>query len=825
MAGLVQQRRSLAEYASSLDARIERLLAEAKKYGVPVPREPRSVGRSTQQHGGLMEFSPPPRRARALPFGRPKATRVPSYIKRAKKVFSSPVPRPRPPARQRGEAWNLSFSPGGSMSTQKLDRVYRTFQDESDDDDESEDVPADEDIQLSAFSGSPRVDKSESKIAVPGKNLLDILLSGAYMRSNVLKFASFTDTMKLCAVCKGLAKVLTPWKARCDILAAQASLYLPDKYPKGYKKLFFGLLWPSRFKWQRASAVREEDFKIRVAVRFRPGQFGRAGPSVVLPLHQRGRMIRQGKLEASRLFEKDTKKELLEALVKSHALDPKLIQAVLEAERLRVATDTAQSISAQRERAAWQGGATSTPGGYGSNNMYSAERKERKRISDAKSRGDGSKGTAPVVRAADSLAEALALVGTDPASGAAGAKTDEDEKLMASTKRRNVRVMALQPSQVLMFMPGVGVQPFQFDSVHDGKALQSQVYDRVAKDSVVTALNGFNACILCYGQTGSGKTYTMFGPDGIFDALKEGIAEGRVPGASGIVTRAWLELTQGAQALRRRFGIRTRFYAQYVQVYQEKVTDLLTGTEVRTRMQTNEDGGSQLTLHGAAQSKLTSLDELVSVLRVGEARKKYAETAMNVRSSRAHTILIINITQTNPGTQQTARSTLHLVDLAGSEKIKLSRVEGMRRAEAIGINQSLLALGKVIAALVESRSHVPYYDSKLTLLLRGAFRGNSRTTALVTCRPDDAFGEQTLHSLRFGQRAGLITNRAKIASSSVEAAVAGIQEALMSCQRQMRAMEARGNSGLKVYATLRARYKDLRQKQEELQSAAADRGE
>ena len=62
----------------------------------------------------------------------------------------------------------------------------------------------------------------------------------------------------------------------------------------------------------------------------------------------------------------------------------------------------------------------------------------------------------------------------------------------------------------------------------------------------------------------------------------------------------------------------------------------------------------------------------------------------------------------------------------------------------MGINSSLLVLGKCIAALVEESSHVPYYESKLTMLVKGAFGGNSRTTVLVNCRGDDAYGDETL---------------------------------------------------------------------------------
>ena len=57
-------------------------------------------------------------------------------------------------------------------------------------------------------------------------------------------------------------------------------------------------------------------------------------------------------------------------------------------------------------------------------------------------------------------------------------------------------------------------------------------------------------------------------------------------------------------------------------------------------------------------------------------------------------------------------------------------------------------MGKVIAALVEGKSHVPYLETKLTTLLKGALGGASRTTALICCRQDDAQADETLQALR-----------------------------------------------------------------------------
>jgi Kinesin motor domain len=69
---------------------------------------------------------------------------------------------------------------------------------------------------------------------------------------------------------------------------------------------------------------------------------------------------------------------------------------------------------------------------------------------------------------------------------------------------------------------------------------------------------------------------------------------------------------------------------------------------------------------------------------------------------------------------------LHMVDLAGSERLKKSASEGQRKKEALHINSSLTALGKVVMALdpTSGANHVPYRDSKLTRLLQNSLGGN-----------------------------------------------------------------------------------------------------
>ena len=107
---------------------------------------------------------------------------------------------------------------------------------------------------------------------------------------------------------------------------------------------------------------------------------------------------------------------------------------------------------------------------------------------------------------------------------------------------------------------------------------------------------------------------------------------------------------------------------------------------------------------------------------------------------------------------------LNLVDLAGSERVRVTQATGQRLEESKSINQSLSALGNVIAALTDKklRSHIPYRDSKLTRILEDSLGGNCKTTMMAMISPSaDAFGE-TQSTLKFATRAKKIKNEARI---------------------------------------------------------------
>lgn len=98
-----------------------------------------------------------------------------------------------------------------------------------------------------------------------------------------------------------------------------------------------------------------------------------------------------------------------------------------------------------------------------------------------------------------------------------------------------------------------------------------------------------------------------------------------------------------------------------------------------------------------------------------------------------------------------------------------SGASGQTLDEAKSINKSLTSLTSVIFKLSEASEkgikggdHIPYRDSKLTLVLRDALGGNCRTSLIICVSPSTRNQSETVSTLRFGKRAKAIKNRAKV---------------------------------------------------------------
>lgn len=184
---------------------------------------------------------------------------------------------------------------------------------------------------------------------------------------------------------------------------------------------------------------------------------------------------------------------------------------------------------------------------------------------------------------------------------------------------------------------------------------------------------------------------------------------------------------------------------------------------------------------GAKEMVVTSAEELLNVVEMGNALRHTGTTGMNERSSRSHAILTLQLIQCchNKNSLKSVRSSkLCLVDLAGSERAGKTGNTGTRLKESVHINTGLLALGNVIRALSDparhrrgnscNSAHIPYRDAKITRLLRDSLGGTAHTLMVACVSPSHHSVAETLSVLQFASKARHIRNRPGAVSTHTE---------------------------------------------------------
>lgn len=177
-----------------------------------------------------------------------------------------------------------------------------------------------------------------------------------------------------------------------------------------------------------------------------------------------------------------------------------------------------------------------------------------------------------------------------------------------------------------------------------------------------------------------------------------------------------------------------------------------------------EDNEGNVFVKDLSLVPVSTLEEVMSLINMGLRVRATHETKMNATSSRSHTVFTITVLQRDKYTGQAVTGMLNLVDLAGSERLKKSESQGNRLKEALHINTSLSALGKVIMALDPSTetSHVPYRDSKLTRVLQNSLGGNSFTSVIAAIHPNANYYDECLSTLQFANRCRNVRNNPRV---------------------------------------------------------------
>ncbi|XP_071424706.1 kinesin-like protein KIF7 isoform X2 [Pithys albifrons albifrons] len=345
----------------------------------------------------------------------------------------------------------------------------------------------------------------------------------------------------------------------------------------------------------------------------------------------------------------------------------------------------------------------------------------------------------------------------------------------------------------------LGRRRFRFAAVLPEAAGQAAVYRACVQPLLRAFFRGFNATVFAYGQTGSGKTYT------IGEASVASINEDE----QGIIPRAMAETFR---LIDENDLIDYTVRVSYLEVYKEEFRDLLQVDTASKDIQIREDDKGNIVLCGVKESEVEGLDEVLSLLEMGNTAKHTGATHINRQSSRSHTIFTVTMEQRRgagrlplhhrppsvPAAGQVLVSKFHFVDLAGSERIVKTGNTGERLKESIQINCGLLALGNVISALGDPRrktTYIPYRDSKITRILKDSLGGNAQTVMIACVSPSSSDFDESLNTLNYASRAQNIQNKAVV---NCRKETEHIEELHLQIKNLQKALEQRQRSETRI---------------------------
>ncbi|KAI1299414.1 P-loop containing nucleoside triphosphate hydrolase protein [Xylaria venustula] len=282
---------------------------------------------------------------------------------------------------------------------------------------------------------------------------------------------------------------------------------------------------------------------------------------------------------------------------------------------------------------------------------------------------------------------------------------------------------------------------FNFERVFDEKCSNTDVFDEISQ-LVQSVMDGKKVCIFCYGQTGSGKTFTMSKRQGDGD-------DGVIPRTQGMIFSEMERL--------KTLGWEYTVEGSYLEVYQDKLYDLLASRHSKPEPLTVDPIGDELKIKGHDFTLLNDARDLDEMIKVADNNRHVAATVKNDRSSRSHSILVLKIhgekKDENGNVIKTRKGTLNLIDLAGSEKPDKNGPDQVYK-EGVEINSSLSYLRTVLSNLGQGKTEgVDFRSYTLTQLLRPSLGKGCRTLMFVMVSPLKENENETIRSLEFARDA------------------------------------------------------------------------
>ena len=164
---------------------------------------------------------------------------------------------------------------------------------------------------------------------------------------------------------------------------------------------------------------------------------------------------------------------------------------------------------------------------------------------------------------------------------------------------------------------------FTFDSIISSSTTNEAVFSSLIKNNLSCLLQGINVSIFAYGQTSTGKTFTM---------------KGKGSSLNGIIPLSIKELFS---KLSDPSISKSKIKVSYAEIYNETVNDLIDSS--KKNLEIRESVAKGVFVNNLTEVVVPNYEKVIQIMNTGENNRMIAETKLNEKSSRSHTIFKIFI--------------------------------------------------------------------------------------------------------------------------------------------------------------------------------------
>ena len=275
----------------------------------------------------------------------------------------------------------------------------------------------------------------------------------------------------------------------------------------------------------------------------------------------------------------------------------------------------------------------------------------------------------------------------------------------------------------LKIEPPILTQEFIFDEIFEPNTHKFSFYNKACKNIISHAMQGYNGGIIFYGESGTGKTY----------AIKQIIPQ--------IIKQIYEEIGMSDRE-NEVFKIKVALF----EIYKEQINDLLQKENIDLNLV--ELKNKKVEINNLKYLEVNNEIELNDAIMKGLNNK-------NTDNKKSHCIIEIKIYRYYREKNIMKYSTLQIAEL----KIKEGHSMNKENNKSIDVLKMIVKKLNIKNEGNEEEIDIPYRKSKLTMILKECFGGNSYTSFILTCTKSEYHINQTNSVFILGQNIRKIKNQ------------------------------------------------------------------